>query len=38
MEKKRKKSAQLENPLGNFLEKYLPVTPFDEREKEKENI
>jgi hypothetical protein len=35
MEKKRGKSAQLDGPLGIVLEKHLPVTPFDEREREK---
>jgi hypothetical protein len=33
MEKKKRKSAQLEDPLGIVLGKYLPVTPFEERER-----
>jgi bisphosphoglycerate-independent phosphoglycerate mutase (AlkP superfamily) len=38
MQKKRRKSAQLEDPLGIVLEKYWPVTPFEEggRERERE--
>jgi hypothetical protein len=34
MEKKIKNSAQLED----HLKKYLPVTQFDETERERENI
>ena len=36
MEKKKRKSAQLDYTLSIVLEKYLSITPFDERERERE--